>query len=171
MRSCLRFTLKEKDPQILLDWGILVREAGLEPARPEWTLEPESSESANSTTRASYYLLSRDCSYILARGAAFVNCFFAVFSSFSDAVRKKSRACCRLRQYARGNMRKWETDGSNHSSAMIASAYWAAVAPSGRPVILTSQRSIAARSRSAASFLAMCRSISSAAFRMLAGLA
>ena len=33
--------------------GILVREAGLEPARPEWTLEPESSESANSTTRAS----------------------------------------------------------------------------------------------------------------------
>ena len=30
-----------------------MREAGLEPARPEWTLEPESSESANSTTRAS----------------------------------------------------------------------------------------------------------------------
>ena len=29
-----------------------VREAGLEPARPEWALEPESSESANSTTRA-----------------------------------------------------------------------------------------------------------------------
>ncbi len=32
--------------------GDVVREAGLEPARPEWTLEPESSESANSTTRA-----------------------------------------------------------------------------------------------------------------------
>ena len=30
----------------------MMREAGLEPARPEWTLEPESSESANSTTRA-----------------------------------------------------------------------------------------------------------------------
>ena len=30
----------------------MVREAGVEPARPEWTLEPESSESANSTTRA-----------------------------------------------------------------------------------------------------------------------
>ncbi len=30
----------------------MVREAGLEPARPQWTLEPESSESANSTTRA-----------------------------------------------------------------------------------------------------------------------
>ena len=35
-----------------LDNRFLVREAGLEPARPEWTLEPESSESANSTTRA-----------------------------------------------------------------------------------------------------------------------
>ena len=34
----------------------LVREAGLEPARPEWTLEPESSESANSTTRATISL-------------------------------------------------------------------------------------------------------------------
>ena len=31
---------------------LLVREAGVEPARPKWTLEPESSESANSTTRA-----------------------------------------------------------------------------------------------------------------------
>ena len=30
----------------------LVREGGLEPPRPYWTLEPESSESANSTTRA-----------------------------------------------------------------------------------------------------------------------
>ena len=29
-----------------------MREAGFEPARPEWTLEPESSESTNSTTRA-----------------------------------------------------------------------------------------------------------------------
>ena len=34
----------------------MVREAGLEPARPEWTLEPESSESANSTTRACFVL-------------------------------------------------------------------------------------------------------------------
>ena len=31
---------------------LLVREGGLEPPRPEWTLEPESSESTNSTTRA-----------------------------------------------------------------------------------------------------------------------
>ena len=30
---------------------VLVGEAGLEPARPQWTLEPESSESTNSTTR------------------------------------------------------------------------------------------------------------------------
>ena len=29
----------------------MVGEAGLEPARPQWTLEPESSESTNSTTR------------------------------------------------------------------------------------------------------------------------
>ena len=36
---------------------MLVREAGLEPARPERALEPESSESANSTTRASFVLL------------------------------------------------------------------------------------------------------------------
>ena len=36
----------------------LVREAGLEPARPEWTLEPESSESANSTTRAALYFVA-----------------------------------------------------------------------------------------------------------------
>ena len=42
---------KNKNPDPVRDLG-LVREAGLEPARPEWTLEPESSESANSTTRA-----------------------------------------------------------------------------------------------------------------------
>ena len=40
---------KPREPKLP---GVLVREAGLEPARPEWTLEPESSESANSTTRA-----------------------------------------------------------------------------------------------------------------------
>ena len=44
--------LNKENPQIPKNLGILVREAGLEPARPEWTLEPESSESANSTTRA-----------------------------------------------------------------------------------------------------------------------
>ena len=38
----------------------VVREAGLEPARPEWTLEPESSESANSTTRAALRSSTRD---------------------------------------------------------------------------------------------------------------
>ena len=37
------------------DYTCLVREAGLEPARPECALAPESSESANSTTRASLY--------------------------------------------------------------------------------------------------------------------
>ena len=42
---------QQKTPEAEAPGG-LVREAGLEPARPEWTLEPESSESANSTTRA-----------------------------------------------------------------------------------------------------------------------
>ena len=42
---------KKKDTTKVVSF-FLVREAGLEPARPEWTLEPESSESANSTTRA-----------------------------------------------------------------------------------------------------------------------
>ncbi len=42
---------------------LLVREAGVEPARPEWTLEPESSESANSTTRAH---LNFECFVIIA---------------------------------------------------------------------------------------------------------
>ena len=37
----------------------MVREAGVEPARPEWTLEPESSESTNSTTRASLFVVSQ----------------------------------------------------------------------------------------------------------------
>ena len=40
-----------------------MREAGLEPARPKWTLEPESSESANSTTRALRRLSTAAISY------------------------------------------------------------------------------------------------------------
>ena len=45
---------KQKDihTDVLL---FLVGEAGLEPARPQWTLEPESSESTNSTTRPSLF--------------------------------------------------------------------------------------------------------------------
>ena len=50
----------------------MVREAGLEPARPEWTLEPESSESANSTTRASLERL-----IIIASTCPIVKRFFA----------------------------------------------------------------------------------------------
>ena len=45
-------TRKNPQSQLIAGFHLLVREAGLEPARPEWTLEPESSESANSTTRA-----------------------------------------------------------------------------------------------------------------------
>ena len=43
---------KLKKASVRTEAFCVVREAGLEPARPEWTLEPESSESANSTTRA-----------------------------------------------------------------------------------------------------------------------
>ena len=44
---------KIKSPETVEFQGFsLVREAGLEPARAYCTLEPESSESANSTTRA-----------------------------------------------------------------------------------------------------------------------
>ena len=45
----------------------LVREAGLEPARTYCTLEPESSESANSTTRA-YYVPTSEWLYPLRTG-------------------------------------------------------------------------------------------------------
>ena len=53
-----------------------MREAGLEPARPEWTLEPESSESANSTTRAYAFF---ECSNNIAHGSRVVNPFFWKF--------------------------------------------------------------------------------------------
>ena len=55
----------------------MVREAGLEPARPEWTLEPESSESANSTTRASCESL-----IIIAFNGGLVKRFFLFFVFF-----------------------------------------------------------------------------------------
>ena len=61
----------------------MVREAGLEPARPEWTLEPESSESANSTTRA--FAVFRLLRYIITDPRAcqgdfsFLRLFFALF--------------------------------------------------------------------------------------------
>ena len=49
----------------------LVREAGVEPARPEWTLEPESSESANSTTRACQFSIAPIIYHILTRLSIF----------------------------------------------------------------------------------------------------
>ena len=60
----------------------MVREAGLEPARPEWTLEPESSESANSTTRA-----SRESFVIIASLGRLVKLFFLF--SYHFFVRRK----------------------------------------------------------------------------------
>ena len=70
------FQEKEK-PRNQLISGFLVREAGLEPARPEWTLEPESSESANSTTRASLERL-----IIIAPRFPLVNTFVTNFRDF-----------------------------------------------------------------------------------------
>ena len=49
---------KRKRNEPNLDSFLLVREAGLEPARAYCTLEPESSESANSTTRAHIHFLA-----------------------------------------------------------------------------------------------------------------
>ncbi len=62
-----------------------MREAGLEPARPEWTLEPESSESANSTTRALFSAVSRLLQYSTIRGAncqALISIFFGFGFSY-----------------------------------------------------------------------------------------
>ena len=56
----------------------MVREAGLEPARPEWTLEPESSESANSTTRA--YVAQRLNN--ISQAFPLVNHFFHFYTGF-----------------------------------------------------------------------------------------
>ena len=70
--------------------GILVREAGLEPARPEWTLEPESSESANSTTRA--FAVFRLLRYIITDPPAcqadfsFLRLFFVFFLPWNAAL-------------------------------------------------------------------------------------
>ena len=56
--------------------GFLVGEAGLEPARPQWTLEPESSESTNSTTRP--YVGISPAQNIIAQKDDFVNGFFRI---------------------------------------------------------------------------------------------
>ena len=64
----------------------MVGEAGLEPARPEWTLEPESSESANSTTRA-LFAVSRLLKYIIT-SLIFCQGLFSVFFCFLVGVRQ-----------------------------------------------------------------------------------
>ena len=71
----------------------LVREAGLEPARPEWTLEPESSESANSTTRASL-----ECLIIIAPRVPLVKHIFSVFDIFFAVQKQGSEGAgnCRI---------------------------------------------------------------------------
>ncbi len=82
----------KKSPQSQRLWAFpyLVHEAGLEPARPEWTLEPESSESANSTTRA-YMVRFLNRSNILARRWVLVNLFFSLLGKdFSRHNRKEA---------------------------------------------------------------------------------
>ena len=73
----------KKIPSITRQDFLLVGEAGLEPARPEWTLEPESSESANSTTRP-----CADCSDNIAHQNAIVNHFFQNLQNFFVALGK-----------------------------------------------------------------------------------
>ncbi len=86
--------IKKHKPKVGLCF--LVREAGLEPARPEWTLEPESSESANSTTRA-LFAVSRLLKYI---NTWIENCqeLFSAFFIFSQMKQKSVRGeiclCC-----------------------------------------------------------------------------
>ena len=52
-----RISLKKKPDAKASGFFFMVREGGVEPPRPEWALEPESSESTNSTTRA-YFIVS-----------------------------------------------------------------------------------------------------------------
>ena len=71
---------KKKTAILADDCFFLVREGGLEPPRPEWTLEPESSESTNSTTRASESLTN------IALIFSLVNRFLSVFKKLLFAV-------------------------------------------------------------------------------------
>ena len=86
-------TLRAKNPTFVYPTNVgffVVREAGVEPARPEWTLEPESSESANSTTRAS--AVFRLLRYIITDSPAcqadfsFLRLFFALFLPWNAAL-------------------------------------------------------------------------------------
>ena len=78
----LLFQVQEK-PRNHDGYGVfVVREAGVEPARPEWTLEPESSESANSTTRA-YVGRSPERPVIISSFFGIVNHKFAPSRCFS----------------------------------------------------------------------------------------
>ena len=69
--------------------SLLVGEAGLEPARPQWTLEPESSESTNSTTRPynrSRISLARSFPSALRyniMGCVICQLFFSIFLNFN----------------------------------------------------------------------------------------
>ena len=82
-RSCQGTDIIEKDRFLSKPVFFLVGEAGLEPARPEWTLEPESSESANSTTRP-----CADCSDNIPQEKRLVNHFFLILQNIFPLQRQ-----------------------------------------------------------------------------------
>ena len=57
-------------------------EAGLEPARPQWTLEPESSESTNSTTRPSLFSWTPSCCSTLEHNSTHIEICQQLFFRF-----------------------------------------------------------------------------------------
>ena len=75
---------KEK-PRNQLISGFLVREAGLEPARPEWTLEPESEYKPKTSVFSLFFLRKMGCSYCHTIGEKY-QIYFC-----SDFVRNTSR--------------------------------------------------------------------------------
>ena len=73
----------KKQPSHTRRLFLLVREGGLEPPRPEWTLEPESSESTNSTTRACCQLAYNS---IYAQNCQQKNFLFRQFSPAGESL-------------------------------------------------------------------------------------
>ena len=78
----------------------MVREAGLEPARPEWTLEPESSESTNSTTRPYLPASFPQRSDIVSQQAKFVNNYLSILViEHTVAIALEIRVCDLLPEF------------------------------------------------------------------------
>ena len=88
-----------------------MREAGLEPARPEWTLEPESSESANSTTRALFAAVSRLLQYITTGGAKSQDLFSLIFFRTWCTLREQGAGFGKIEPAGRTNAASFAADG------------------------------------------------------------